>query len=583
MAKVIVVPRPLGERESWGGPLDRVRAILPQVGMIALILLLGLYILYPVALLILNSFNVARIGQPPRYAVDAWAAAFATPGVFASFWNSVSISAVQQGISFPVAIFLAWLLARTNVPWARGLEFMFWLSFFLPTLSIALGWILLMDPRVGVINQVLVKYFGFSKGPFDVYGYWGIIWVHLVAHSISLKVMLLVPAFRRMDAALEEASRVMGASTIGTFLRVTIPVMTPTLVVVLMLSLLRMFESFDIERLLGVPVGLYVYSTEIVKLVREEPPLTGQATALGSATLVILLILLPFERWLSHRRQYTTVTSRMKPEVHDLGPWRWVAFGALLLVGLVLVVLPLATVLAGSFMTRFGFFDLPQAWTLRHWQAALGDSVFTRSIRNTLVVAVTAGVLAPMIFSFIAYVVVRTTVRGRALLDMLLWVPSIVPGVLAGLGLMWMFLGVPLFNPLYGTIFVLLIATTMSGMTLGSQLMKASFMQLGREIEDAARVHGAGWWRTYFQVVLPLMVPTMVMIGVLNFMFSAQNTSNIILLATSESRTLSLLTLDFVSEGRREAATVNAVLILGLTAGVALLARAFGLRVGLRQ
>ena len=580
MAKVVAAEQPAEARSllpQWA------TGVLPQVGLLALIALLGLYILYPILLLFVNSFNVARIGQPAQYAPDAWLAAFSSPGVATAFWNSISIGLVQQAIAFPAAIFIAWLLARTNVPWARGLEFMFWLSFFMPTLSIALGWILLLDPRVGVINQFLVKTFGLTAAPFDIYGYWGIIWVHLVAHAISLKVMLLVPAFRRMDAALEEASRVMGGSNLGTFLRVTIPVMTPTLIVVLLLSLLRMFESFEIERLLGVPVGLYVYSTEIVRLVRQEPPLTGQATALGSATLVLLLVLLPFERWLSHRRQYTTVTSRMKPEVLDLGAWRWLAFASLLLVGLVLVVLPLFSVIAGSLMTRFGFFDIPQPWSLRHWQAALGDPVFIRSITNTLTIATIAGLVGPMLFSFIAYTVVRTTLWGRGLLDTLLWLPSVVPGVLTGLGLLWMFLGVPLFNPLYGTIFLLLIASTMSGMTLASQLMKASFLQLGREIEDAARVHGAGWWRTYFQVVLPTMVPTLILIGVLKFMFAAQNTSTIILLATSESRTLSLLTLDFVSEGRREAATVNAVLILVLTTGVALLARAFGLRVGFRQ
>lgn len=580
MAKVGVADRsPLS-----GVDLARLRMpSLPQFGLLLLILILGLYILYPVVLIFVNSFNVARIGQPPRYALDAWIEAFQTPGLLRAFWNTVATSVTHQVIAFPAAIFIAWLLARTNVPWARGLEFMFWLSFFLPTLSIALGWMLLLDPRVGIINQFFVRVLGFERGPFDIYGFWGIVWVHLVAHAISLKVMLLVPAFRRMDSAMEEASRVMGASTLSTFFRITLPVMTPTLVVVFLLSMLRMFESYEIERLLGVPVGFFVYSTEIVSLVRQEPPLTGQATALGSATLLLLLMLVPIERWLSHRRDYTTVTSRMKPEIIDLGKWRWVAFAGIAIVAATLVVLPLLSVIAGSLMTRFGFFNLAQVWTLKHWQAALGDSVFLRSLGNTLTIAITAGILGPLLFSFVAYVVVRTKLWGRGLLDFMLWLPSVVPGVLTGLGLLWMFLGVPLFNPLYGTIFLLLIATTMGGLTLATQIMKASFMQLGVEIEHAARVHGAGWWRTYFQIVLPAMVPTLVLIGVLKFMFASQNTSTIVLLATSESRTLSLLTLDFVSEGLRESATVNAVIITVLTTGLALIARAFGLRVGFRQ
>src|SRR5262245_6930304 len=152
MAKVIAAGRSIDEQKAWPDPIERARGALPQVGMIALILILALYVLYSVVLLFINSFNVARIGQPAVWAPDAWIAAFSTPGVASAFWNTISISAVQQALSFPIAIFIAWLLARTNVPWARGLEFMFWLSFFLPTLSIALGWIMLLDPRVGVIN-----------------------------------------------------------------------------------------------------------------------------------------------------------------------------------------------------------------------------------------------------------------------------------------------------------------------------------------------------------------------------------------------------------------------------------------------
>jgi iron(III) transport system permease protein len=182
----------------------------------------------------------------------------------------------------------------------------------------------------------------------------------------------------------------------------------------------------------------------------------------------------------------------------------------------------------------------------------------------------------------VAYLVARTRLHGRGLLDVILWVPSIIPGILAGLGLLWMFLGTPMFRPLYGTIFLLVVAMTFSAATLGTQIMKAAFLQLGRDIEAAGRMSGATWWTTYVRIVLPLVAANVVLIGVLQFLFAAQNASTVILLATSDTRPLSLLTLDYSASGLREQATVNAVIITLLTTGVALVARAFGLRLGLR-
>jgi iron(III) transport system permease protein len=577
MAEIAVAAR-RAMAGSW-----RPRWSWPQVGMLALIGVFGFYILYPLWLIWQGSFNSARIGQPPVYSLQPWIEAWSASGLFQSLWNTLAVAFWYQLLSFPLGVLLAWVLARTNVPGARGLEFMFWLSFFVPTLSTTLGWILLLDPRVGVLNQLAASWLGLRGGLFDVYSFWGIIWVHLMSHSISLKVMLLTPAFRNMDAALEEASRTSGASTWGTFCRVTLPVMTPALVIVFMLGLVRLFESFEIELLLGVPFGFYVYSTKILDLVRDEPPRIAQASALGSVTLMLLLVAAPVQRWLTTRREYTTVTSRMRPVLVDLGPWRWPVFAGVLLLGMLLVLVPVASVMAASLMTRFGFFTLAQPWTLENWTRTLSDPVFERSIRNTLVLAFSAAIIGAVLFSVVAWIIVRARgVWGRGLLDLILWVPSVIPGALAGLGLLWMFLGTPLLSPLYGTMAILVVAALMGGVTLATQTFKAAMLQLGRELEEGARMSGANWVRVYLRIVLPLLAPTVLVVAMLKFLFAANATSSIVLLATSETRPLSLLTLDFVREGLRESAAVTTVIITGLTTGVALIGRALGLNVGLR-
>ena len=557
-----------------------------DAGVMGITLLLGVLsfvVLYPLLLLLVNSFNVAPIGAAPQYGLADWREAFSQPGITRSLLNTFSIALTRQSVSFPLAIFLAWLIARTNLPYRNGLEFMFWLSFFLPTLSVTIGWMLLLDPQTGIVNQWLMKLPFINEPLLDIYSFWGIVWTHLMANTIAVKVMLLAPAFRRMDASLEEAARTSGGTSLGTLVRITVPIMTPTLVVVFVLALIRSLESFEIELLLGVPIKFFVYSTKILELLQQEPPLYGQATALGSVVLIFLLALIPFQRWLSTRRQFTTLTGQYRANRLDLGRWQMPALAFVGFVVFLLTVVPFAATLMGSFMVRFGFFDLPSVWTLEHWQLALEDSLFVDALINTLWMACGAALLAPMFFSVVAYVSVRTQLPGRAVLDFLSWLPWAIPGMLLGLGLLWMFLGTPIFRPFYGTITVLILATVISSMTLGTQIIKGGLVQLSTDLEEASRVFGGSRLLTFVRIVLPLMMPTLVLVAVMNFISAARDVTNIVLLATYETRTLALLTLDFVSEGLRESAAVMAVLIALLTSGVAVMARVFGLSVGIRE
>jgi iron(III) transport system permease protein len=550
--------------------------------MAVLIGFMGFYVCYPLILIIINSFNTATIAEPPAYGLSAWREAFAEPGIWRSLWNSVKIGIVLQAIALPSGIFISWLLARTNIYCAGAFEFGFWISFILPNLATTFGWMLLLDPSTGLVNNWLRSIPFLSGLNFDIYSFSGIIWAHIMANGISTKVMLMTPAFRRMDASMEEASRMSGANSLTTLLRITIPAMTPVIIVVFLLSVIRIFSSFETELLLGVPWGFYVYATKIVDLARQEPPLVNQAAALGSVILIFLLAFIPIQRKLIARRQFTTVTGQFKPKIIDLGIWRipatvFVGFAVFLL-----DVVPILSVFGGSFMTRFGFFNLPKTWTFDYWRMALSDPRILQGLQNTLIIAFSAAIFGAFFFSLVGYILVRTKYPGRGVLDSICWLPSAIPGVLSGLGLLWMFLGTPFFRPFYGTLVLLVIASVLGGITLATQILKANFVQLGNELEEASRMSGAGFWRTYFHVVFPLMAQTMILVAVLKFMFAAQQTSSIILLATSETRTLSLLALDQVAAGYREVASITVIFIMLLTLGVALIARSFGLKVGIR-
>jgi iron(III) transport system permease protein len=553
--------------------------------MAAVVLSLGYFLVWPVLLLLINSLNTANdwFVEPRTWGVRHWQNAFQRPGLLSSLGNSVLIWSLNVATSFPIGVSIAWILARTRIPFSHALEFLFWVSYMVPSLPTTIAWITLLDPDIGLINFGLKKLGLFDQGPFNIFSVPGIVWANLMGHGIAIKVMLLTPAFRNMDAALEEAARVGGASNLRTLFRVTLPLMVSPMIMVFALQLLRVFQSFETEYLLGVPFGFYVYSTKIYALVRDTIPNYGEATVLASLTLLMIALIIPLQRWILERRRYTTITGSFRPGLIDLGRWNYVAFGMIAFLLLLLTIGPALVLLLGSFMTRIGYFVL--GFTLDHWKLVLSDAVFIKALRTTLVLGTTAAIVSPLLFSGIAYVLVRTRLPGRGALDLMVWVSGAVPGILAGLGLLWVFLGTPVLNFLFGSIWALLIVVILQGNTYGVNIMKSVFVQIGADMEEAARVSGAGWIRTYFRIWLPLLMPTLILLAVMNFVNAAGATSSIILLASRETITLSLMALELssVAVSNREAASIISIFIIVFTVAGALVVRAVGRRFGIQH
>jgi iron(III) transport system permease protein len=556
--------------------------------MVAVLLTLGAYLLAPIVMLLVMSFNVAPNVLTDRFVFGFanWTDAWREPRLLASLGNSFVVWAASTGISLPLATGIAWLLARTNIPWSRGLEYLFWVAFMFPSLSSTLGWMMLLDPEVGYVNRLLQALPLVEHAPFNIFSLPGIVWARLMADGIAYKVMLLTPAFRNMDRTLEEAARVSGASDLRTMLRITLPVMASPILLVFALQVVRMFQGFETEQLLGAPWGFYVYSTLIFRLVNGAgTPMYAQAVVLATVTFALIALIFPLQRWIIGRRHYMTVTASYRPGVVDLRRWRRVSAAAIGLLLVILTVVPALTLVVGSFMVRSGFFNTTPLWTLEHWRVVLGDPVLLRALGTTLGLAFTSGILSPLLFSLVAYLIVRTRLRGRSTLDAIIWIAAGIPGILSGLGLLLTFLSVPGLSFLYGSSAALVLVLVVSGNTTGTNVFKGVLLQLGKELEESARVAGAGWVRTYLTVVLPVLAPTMVLIGILNFASAAGATSNIILLASRETMTLSLLTLEYAAPevGRREAAGIVTLIIMVITLAAALLARLVARRAGLPQ
>ena len=556
---------------------------LPSLPMTVLLLVVGFLVLTPLALMILNSFQIARPGQPIVWGLEGWVKAFSTPGIIKAMTNTFTLAITRQAIALLIGAFFAWLIARTDLPMKGLLEFFFWLSFFLPPLPETMGWILLLDPKYGLLNQGLIGLGIVSQSLFNIYSFWGIVWAHM-GGTVSVKVMLLAPAFRNLDAALEESSRISGASGWYTLFHIIIPVMMPAILVTTILGIIRSLEAFEIELLLGTPIGLQVYSTKIHELVTWEPPQFAPAMALSTVFLGLLLLMVAFQRRYIAKRIYTTVTGRgFSTRPTRLGRWRYPAFALVLSFALVITVLPTILLVTGTFMKLFGFFNIAEPWTLENWRATLNDPVLFRSLWNTLAIGLGSGFVGILFYSLIAYVIVKSRYRGRWLLDFLSWLPWSIPGILLGVALLWTFLQTKIFLPIYGTIYLLMVAMVIKSMPFGTQMIKSVLLQLGNDLEEASKVCGGTWVDTFRRVIFPLTMPALITVGLVGFISAARDISTVVLLGSGKSRTLSLLMLDFAAGAEFEKATVVAVIIVGLVVGAALFARMLGGQVGVRE
>ena len=551
----------------------------PSIAAFLLIGLLVVLLAYPVVVLFLKSFVVSRPGQPAVWTIQGWIEAFSDAKLPIALGNTFLLASLRVVVTTALAIFFAWVVTRTDTPFKGFIELALWLGFFLPLLPVTMGWILLLDPQYGLINRWLVGLFGLAEAPFNIYSYWGIVWCHL-AFSTSVRFMLMTPAFGAMDAAMEEAGLVCGSSRAGVLFRVTIPALAPAVLASTALGFIRSLESFEIEMVLGIPAGIFVVSTKIWDYLHWEPPLYERATALCSIFLLLIFLLVWLHRNFLRGREFTTVTGRSHiAESQTLGRWRWLTCGVSLLFIFVTIILPLLMLGIGTFMELFGHFDLETTWTTRHWSGTFTDPVFLRSVQNTIVLGLGAALVGTLAYALISYLIVRTQLPGRGFIDILSWLPWALPGVLISLALLWSVLGSgDYIKLLYGTVSLLVLAIIVKEMPLGTQIIKAAVQQISPELEEASNASGANWLDYFRRILLPLLKPTMVSVAIIIFISAARDIPTVVFLSTHESRTLSLLMLDYIAEADQEKAAVLGVFLVFLICGFLLIGRLLGFR-----
>jgi iron(III) transport system permease protein len=520
----------------------------------------------PVVITFIRSFDIGRPGDPFIFSWQNWINVFSDPSILNSLKNTFLLATTRTILSLAVAIFFAWVVTRTDTPFRGMIEFSMWLSFFFPKVSLASAWALLAAPDYGLINVWLNHLpFGNLIPDLNIFSMGGLIWV-LVATTGGLKFMLLTPAFRQMDASLEESAYTSGSSPLGALRRITLPLLTPAVMVVIIMGFIFAMDSFEVELLIGGPANIWVYSTKIWSLIYvHQPPAFGEATALGIVFLIVLLILIFIYNLVLNRRQYTTVTGRsFSTRMTRLGRMRWVVCAICMIWIFITLILPVGALVVMSFMKLPGFFDIAQPFTLGNWTRVLGDRAFLSSLSNTLLLGSLTAIVGVFVYGIIGYIMARMR-RVGSWVGILIWLPNALPGVLVGIALLWFYLGFGggLFIPLYGTVFGLVAALVIQRIPVGAQMARTGVMQISQELEMASVVSGASWWATMRRVLLPLLSPTLLALGLAIFAMAAREVSSVMFLASVDTRPLSLLVVDYNFSAREGAASVaNLVLVI---------------------
>jgi iron(III) transport system permease protein len=539
----------------------------------------------PLLMLLYGSIRSAPIGEPgATYTIQNYVKAYFDKEFYFLFLNSIYYGLGTCVVTFLIGTFLAWVSERTNTPFKKLFLVMALIPFIIPGILSTISWILLLSPKIGLINLVIKELLGLESAPFNIYSMWGMIWAESI-HLYPLVFLLMSAAFRNMDTSLEEAALTAGSSTLTTFWRVTLPLMRPAMFSVLLIIFIRGIEAFEVPALVGVPAKISVFTTKIFLAIHQFPSDFGLA---GAYAVTLLLIsttgVLIYGRITRKEERYATVTGKgYRPRVIDLGGWKYLTCAISFLIFLLAVIFPVFVLLWSSFIPYYGVpsRELMGKMTWANFQYILNYPLALTAFKNSFYLSVGSATLVMLLTSVIAWVTVKTKLPGRALLDNMTFIPIAMPGIVLGVSLIWVYLTLPI--PIYGTIWVLLLAYITKFMPYGIRAASASMIQINKELEEASLTAGGTWFQTFRKVILPLLMPGFTAGWIYISIIALRELSTSILLYSYNSTVLSIMAFDLWEGGQYTYVCALGVLMVLLLLVMAFTARKLGARIGIAE
>jgi iron(III) transport system permease protein len=542
----------------------------------AVLILVG-FIVASLVFLFLFSLREGTPWDPGPYTLQHYVAVYSTPATYTVFFNTAVVAAASTAISLGIAMVFAFLTERTDMPFRNLAWGLMLVPIAVPGLLFAISWTFLLSPKIGLFNlwlRELFSVFGveWNEGPLNLYSLWGMIFLEGL-RGVTTIFLMVVGAFRAMDASLEEASSVAGASSWITFSRVTVPLLMPAILAAASYNFMTNLESLEIPIVIGVPAAIHVFPTYIYFTTqRFSPPEYGLAAAL-SVLLVLASILLVvwYRRTIAQASSFATITGKgYRPRLLALGKWRYPALVLYFLFFLFTIAAPLFALLWRSLFRYHTELSKEALWraTWDNYRAVLNTAGLVSTVLNTFWVTVGAATLTMFLSLMAGWVIIRGKFKGRASLDSLLFLPHAFPGVVIGLAFIFLCAQPPLsYLNLYGTVWLIILGLTVSYIPFGSRTMNVAVVQLHPELEEAAQVAGSNWPTLLRRIILPLLLPSFVSGWIWIASHSLRAFSLPLMLANRDSQVISMVMWrmwDDGSAGRTAALGVLLILVLAL-------------------
>ena len=532
----------------------RRRGVLASVWVLSLLAILTFLVVYPLLTLLLGALTdtnpVVEGFSLTHLSITNFLTVLSNPNVGEALFNTLVACGGGTIIAVTIGLAFSWIVVRTNTPFKRFIAAASILPLFAPPLVAGVAWTILGSPKTGLINTMF-KWMHLDWHV-DFYSLTGLVFVFGIYYAPYV-YMFTASALRNMDPSLEEAAEISGASAFATLFSVTFPLIMPAIISGMLLSFIVMLGIYGIPAVLGAPTNINVLTTYIFKLTNWSPPLYNTAAAVAIILMVVTGALVFLQQRVVSGRSYVTVAGKAyRPRNLDLGPWRWLTFGFGITYLIVVAVLPTLALIVAAFR-KFMFirdaaslFDMKQ-YSLMHFHSIFDNPLTLNSIYNAVEVGVITALAGGALAFAIGYTIHRTHVPGRRSIDLLSTLPVAIPGLVIGVAYLWAWIGIP--GGLYGTLWILALAFIARFMPDTVKALSTSFLQIHRELEEAAWVCGTGMLRTIRTIVLPLASPGVIAAMTLLFVLAIRELGSSLFLYTSNTMVMSVLLLDYYEGG----------------------------------
>ncbi|AQQ24515.1 ABC transporter permease [Burkholderia cenocepacia] len=570
------VPPATGPRDAI--PALPVSSLQPLAGMLRWIVVavLTIAVALPLGFILFQSLLSAPFFDANKtLGIEGFRFIFSDPDFWSAVKNSFIIAGGMLFISIPLGGILAFLMVRTDLPGRRWLEPLLLTPVFVSPMVLAFGYVVAVGP-VGFYSVWFKALFGVQNVPWNVYSIFAITVIVGLTH-VPHVYLYSSAALRNLGSDVEEAARVTGARPFRVALDVSLPMTMPALLFAGVLVFFLGFEVFGLPLVLGDPEGHLVLATYLYKLTNK----LGVPSYHLMAAVAVCIVAITFPLVLLQRRllktasRFVTVKGKAgRATVLPLGVWRWVALAIVALWLMLTVIVPISGIVLRAFVTNWGEgVALAEVLTLSNFIELFEQDNLVRAIVNTLGIGVIGGALAIGFYSLVAFAGHRRPDWATKLLDYLVLLPRAVPGLLAGLAFLWIFLFVPGLRELKNSMWSIWIAYTVVWLAYGMRLIQSALLQVGPELEEAGRSVGATRSRVSLDVTLPLVRFGLLAAWLLIFMIFEREYSTAVYLLSPGTEVIGALLVSLWATGAVDqvaALSVINIAMVGAGLGVAL-------------